>query len=175
MVFKISDYGFRTDSPTQLCGKTKKSYRVWYNMIQRCYNKNAKDYKYYGLLGVYICAEWHLYSIFESWYNENYIEGYQVDKDLSGDRLYSPETCKFISPEENKNMARESRDYTKTSKELNPNYKPKEYYETKTTMRASFKKICKNQGWVFEDFEEIESTEKCGEHKKYYYKTNGGR
>lgn len=47
------------------------------------------------------------------------------------------------------------------------NYKPKEYYATKTTKRTDFKKICKNQGWLFDDFEET-----FGE---WHYYNNGAR
>lgn len=49
------------------------------------------------------------------------------------------------------------------------NAKPKEYYATKSTTRATFKKTCKRQGWGFEEFEEIGSGEKCWTNKKYYY------
>ena len=170
----MRDYGFVNDCEYRIRGVTKKSYRVWYNMIHRCYNKSAKDYMYYGGAGVYICDEWKSFMKFDEWYSKNNIEGYHVDKDLSGNKYYSKETCKFISPEQNMDMARTKRDYTKTSKSSNPNYKPKEHYETNTTMRASFKRICKNQSWIFEDFEEFESSERCGAHKKYYYKINGG-
>ena len=33
-------------------------YRIYRNMISRCYNKNAKDYKYYGGKGIHMCQSW---------------------------------------------------------------------------------------------------------------------
>lgn len=53
--------------------------------------------------------------------------------------------------------------------EKNPMSKPMKYYETKPTQRSHFKTTCKNQGWNFEDFIEIDSGEKIGTHRKYYY------
>lgn len=35
------------------------------------------------------------------------------------------------------------------------------------------KSICKTHGLVFDNFIETESSEKCGAHKKYYYKIKG--
>lgn len=49
------------------------------------------------------------------------------------------------------------------------NYKPKNYYKNKTTSRSDFKRICKKQNWIFEDFEEVYSGEKYKTHRKYYY------
>ncbi|MGL5711393.1 MAG: NUMOD3 domain-containing DNA-binding protein [Paraclostridium sp.] len=37
----------------------------------------------------------------------------------------------------------------------NPFAKPKEHYETKLISRTEFKRRCKVQGWIFEDFSEI--------------------
>lgn len=51
----------------------------------------------------------------------------------------------------------------------NPKSKHKEYYEINSTTRASFKRTCQRQGWNFEDFIEVDSGEKCGNSKKYYY------
>lgn len=59
---------------------------------------------------------------------------------------------------------------------LNSNSKPKKHYETKSCFRSEFKKICKNQGWDFDDFEEIFAEWKYTKDKrlrKYYYKFKG--
>lgn len=52
--------------------------------------------------------------------------------------------------------------------------KPKEYYSTKPTQRGSFKKICKNNKWDFNDFEEMFAEYKLRKDgvrkdKLYYY------
>ena len=35
-----------------------KTYKTWQDMKDRCFNKNAKQYKYYGALGVTVCDRW---------------------------------------------------------------------------------------------------------------------
>ncbi|MGL5797901.1 MAG: NUMOD3 domain-containing DNA-binding protein [Cetobacterium sp.] len=47
--------------------------------------------------------------------------------------------------------------------------KPLSYYENNKTTRCNFKKICKTNGWVFEDFEEIWCEEKDKHNKKIYF------
>lgn len=83
------------------------SFNCWSAMLERCYSKRyQKERSTYK--GCIVCDEWHNYQNFAKWYEENYPkdgEKYQLDKDLScyGDRgkLYSPETCIFVTPEIN--------------------------------------------------------------------------
>lgn len=52
----------------------------------------------------------------------------------------------------------------------NHNSKPKEYYAENYVRRENFKATCKNQGWNFEDFEEVWKGDKDSRYnKKYYY------
>jgi len=39
-------------------GKVTKEYRAWYNMCQRCRNKNSKHYKNYGGRGIGVWPPW---------------------------------------------------------------------------------------------------------------------
>ena len=69
------------------------SYAHWRAMLSRCY--------YYGIptyAGVTVCDEWLTFSNFKKWFDENYREGYVLDKDIliQGNRIYSPETCCFV-------------------------------------------------------------------------------
>ena len=73
------------------------AYNVWSNIIARCYDKKVHiklpTYKY-----ATVCEEWHNFQNFAKWHEENYVEGWHIDKDLlSGDnKIYSPETCLYI-------------------------------------------------------------------------------
>lgn len=76
------------------------AYRRWANMIQRCYYDKVHEYKpYYEPCTV--CEEWHNFSNFKVWYDENNIEGKKLDldKDLleQGNSVYSPDTCVLVS------------------------------------------------------------------------------
>lgn len=101
--FAPSVYGIGFIGNSQ--GKTKqnvKAYKTWTSMLQRCYSEKslkwAPTYK-----GVTVCSEWHDFTNFLVWFNENYQEGYELDKDvvLFGNKVYSPTTCKFIPESEN--------------------------------------------------------------------------
>jgi len=73
------------------------SYDRWKIMLARCYSKawQAKKPTYEGCT---VCNEWLSFSNFDAWFNENYVEGYELDKDLKvkGNKMYSPETCLFV-------------------------------------------------------------------------------
>jgi hypothetical protein len=85
---------------------------LWRNMLNRCYNPNKNQYQYYGGSGVTVCDSWLDEYIFyksiqtlenyDKWINDTK-NIYSLDKDaLSKTELktYSPETCKFITREE---------------------------------------------------------------------------
>jgi len=80
-------------------------YDRWVGMIRRCYGANPSE-KNKSYLGCSVCDEWLNFSQFDKWASENWIDGYQLDKDflLSGNKIYSPDTCLFVSPEVNSLM-----------------------------------------------------------------------
>jgi len=92
-------------------GKPTKEYSVWLSMLTRCYNerfiKNNETY-----VGCTVCDEWHNFQTFAEWFERNYIDGYQLDKDLivKGNKFYSPETCCFIPQEINLLLVNRKRD-----------------------------------------------------------------
>lgn len=78
-------------------------------MMARCYNPKSGEYKRYGARGVRVCDEWRdSYQSFLDWaLNSGWQKGLQLDKDIKGDGLlYSPETCKWVTPKENSRLTR---------------------------------------------------------------------
>jgi hypothetical protein len=77
--------------------KFTKHYEIWYDMIRRCYNEKRQEiqptYK-----GVTVCEEWHNFQNFAKWFEDKYIEGFHLDKDIlaKGNKVYSPDTCCFV-------------------------------------------------------------------------------
>ena len=81
------------------------------SMMQRCYDVNAPKYKNYGARGVTVDNKWHKFKGFLDDYDK--IDGWdeakflnhelQLDKDIKflGNKLYSRDTCMWVSPEEN--------------------------------------------------------------------------
>lgn len=78
-------------------GKTLKSYSCWKAMLQRCYDKKFR-HKWKSYEDVSVCSLWLNYQNFASWYEQNYIEGWALDKDIlkKNNKVYSPETCVFV-------------------------------------------------------------------------------
>lgn len=75
------------------------SWRTWLYMLKRVTtNKSYKD--------VSICDEWLTFSNFQKWYQKHYVKGWQLDKDLKGHKLYSPETCVYLPAEINQCLQR---------------------------------------------------------------------
>lgn len=79
------------------------SYHTWVQMLNRCYSKDYLS-KHPTYRGCSVCEEWWSFSNFKKWFDDNYIDGYSLDKDiLSGksNKVYSPETCCFVPNEIN--------------------------------------------------------------------------
>lgn len=73
------------------------AYRGWYDMLVRsyCVKYHAKRPTYKD---VTVCDEWLKFTVFAEWYELNWVDGYDLDKDIKkpGNKIYSPDTCLFI-------------------------------------------------------------------------------
>jgi thymidylate synthase len=84
--------------------------KTWSHMIDRCYNKNCKEFLYYGEKGITVCPRWHSFRNFYEdskrligWYfKKNNPHEYELDKDHFSGKIYSPETCCWIHQSLNK-------------------------------------------------------------------------
>lgn len=93
----------------------QREYMIWKAMLSRCYDKNDAAYKYYGLKGVTVYERWHRFDFFledmvklPSWdKNKFYNNELELDKDKlqfdlpHNERVYSKETCCWLTKEEN--------------------------------------------------------------------------
>lgn len=77
--------------------RNSKPYSIWRGVITRGYDKKVKE-KYPTYKEVTVCKEWHNFQNFASWLEENYKEGFELDKDIliKRNKVYSPETCTFV-------------------------------------------------------------------------------
>ena len=83
-------------------GKSTKAYNTWIGMLQRCY-----DPKFHSHHPTYIeCTvdpTWYNFQNFAEWFELNYIEGFDLDKDckIENNKVYSPDNCIFVSHKDN--------------------------------------------------------------------------
>lgn len=99
---------------TQINGERSKAYTTWYSMLSRCYSKRTQK-RQPTYVGCLVCPEWHNFQNFAEWFEDNYpTDGvdYQLDKDIKvkGNKVYSPETCLFVTSTEN-NIAANGKTY----------------------------------------------------------------
>lgn len=82
-------------------------YTKWSEMLRRCYSETnlIKNPTYKDCT---VCNEWHLFSNFKSWMETQDWEEKDLDKDLLlyKNKIYSPDTCCFISSSINKFLTR---------------------------------------------------------------------
>ena len=78
-------------------------YRDWKHMLERCYSPKYQN-RQSTYKGCSVCEEWLTFSNFRAWVVQHDWKGKQLDKDLlvEGNKIYSPETCVFISSMLNK-------------------------------------------------------------------------
>lgn len=85
--------------------KDTKAYTVWNGMLRRCYSDTSLISKP-SYTDCTVTIEWHCFQNFAEWYYDNYIEGYELDKDIIGTgKEYSPTNCIFASKEDNVRQA----------------------------------------------------------------------
>ena len=85
---------------TTKSGEHIKHYKCWNGMLERCYSENYHSKENYNGR-VEVCKSWHNYQGFAKWYEDNHIDGWQLDKDISKSKIYSPDTCHFLPKELN--------------------------------------------------------------------------
>lgn len=80
----------------------KTFYTAWRNMLERCYGTKKEQQKPTNI-SYSMDPCWHRLSVFKVWFDEHYIEGYELDKNLlESNKVYSSEYCVFVPPWLNK-------------------------------------------------------------------------
>ena len=106
MVHLVQGVGINDRScPAKIEGKLKKEYKLWHDLLTRCYSKSFHE-KWPTYIGCSVSDNFKYYHLFHAWCQIQVgfgKEGYQLDKDLliKGNKLYSEDTCVFIPKELN--------------------------------------------------------------------------
>lgn len=72
-------------------------FQTWLGMMKRCYSEKYQLTRP-TYIGCSVHEGWHRFTDFKSWMEKQDWEGNQLDKDLivSGNKIYSSETCAFV-------------------------------------------------------------------------------
>ena len=75
--------------------------------IERCYDLKRQE-KHPTYKGCIVAEEWHDFQNFAEWFENNYKEGFALDKDIliKGNKIYSPNTCCFVAREINNSFVK---------------------------------------------------------------------
>ena len=105
--------------------------RNWRGMINRCHLKTSPGYKDYGARGIFVCEEWRRdFKAFYDWATANgYEKGLHLDR-RDNDGPYSPENCRYVTPEVNANNTRWNKNYTVFGETLSKSQIAKKYNTT---------------------------------------------
>lgn len=118
-------------------------YETWNGMLARCYDENHIGFSNYGGQKIFVCHRWLIFSNFvqdakklSNWLlKKEYQKEYSLDKDFYLSNCYSPDTCLWLSKnEQNLNSRRVS-----LIEATNP--------EGKTLMRMGIDTLCNE--WNF--------------------------
>lgn len=143
----------------KLNGKDTKEYKVWVDMLRRCFDKNRKE-EHPTYKDISCCKEWLLFENFYEWLHsqENFEKWYNgkrwdLDKDIliKGNKIYSPEYCSLVPQNVNKLFIKRDTcrgdlpiGVTRNGKGfraecMNPFKKKREYSTTYSTPEQAFK------------------------------------
>lgn len=91
---------------------------IWMGIKARCLNPNNRAYKNYGGRGIKICNRWLEFTNFYKDMGDR-PEGLQIDR-INNDGPYSKKNCRWVTPKENSNNRRNSRESNNkdTSKQI---------------------------------------------------------
>lgn len=82
---------------------------IWHGMLNRCNDKNNKEYKNYGGRGIIVCEEWYDYVSFARWaLNNGYSCNLTIDR-IDNNGNYEPSNCKWSTIHEQHNNRQNSR------------------------------------------------------------------
>lgn len=89
-------------------GLFSREYNSWRNMLQRCYNEKAPNFKHYGAQGVAVCLQWRTFKQFLEDMGAR-PEGRSLDR-VDPNGHYYPGNCRWATHKEQAANKRQKKD-----------------------------------------------------------------
>jgi hypothetical protein len=103
----VLNFGYIGNGPHTACENGVKTikYNVWKNMLTRVLNPKYHE-SHPTYIGTQIFKGWANFQAFGEWFDENYVDGFVLDKDIlvKGNKAYHPLRCCFVPHEMNNLM-----------------------------------------------------------------------
>lgn len=80
-------------------------YYIWRDMLNRCYWKKGKDYKWYGERGIIVCEKWLSFLGFREDMYDTYQKGLSLDR-INSNSSYCKENCRWTTQKIQQNNRR---------------------------------------------------------------------
>jgi len=86
-------------------------YKLWINIMQRCYNPKNPHYRNYGARGIRVSKPWHSFPMFYREFGQHRTGNQQVNR-IDNEGHYSVTNCEWVSHAQNQQNKRTTTTYT---------------------------------------------------------------
>lgn len=88
----LTKHGMAARSSTR-----RELYRVWRNMMDRCYRETHRAFPNYGARGIFVYERWHDVANFVADMEPTYAPGLTIER-RKNDKEYSADNCHWVTP-----------------------------------------------------------------------------